>query len=164
MVDVRSQPHSRFSPQFSKGALAPAIEGADIGYAHLPDLGGRPDGSTYYDQLGHVLYGLVAESDRFKRAIETLEDLLDLQVVAIMCSEESPTECHRRLLVGRVLATRGWEILHLRGDGRIQPESELADLTGPAVEDGLFEGGELSTWRSIRSVSPSGRPPTSSPR
>jgi uncharacterized protein (DUF488 family) len=77
-----------------------------------------------------------------------------------MCSEEDPTACHRRLLIGRVLAQRGVSVRHIRGDGRVQGEAELADMYG-AGQPQLFAEMEEARWRSIRSVSPR-RPPRSS--
>jgi hypothetical protein len=39
-----------------------------------------------------------------------------------MCAEEDPEGCHRRLLVGRVLGDDGVDVVHIRGDGRLEPE------------------------------------------
>jgi hypothetical protein len=74
-----------------------------------------------------------------------------------MCSEKDPTNCHRHLLIGRVLAERRISLLHIRGDGSIQKGEELASLD----ESPSYEQGELwsvnndrgvKEWRSIRSV------------
>ena len=43
-----------------------------------------------------------------------------------MCSEEDPAVCHRHLLVGRVLAGEGLTLRHIRGDGRLQTDADLA--------------------------------------
>ena len=40
----------------------------------------------------------------------------------MLCAEENPAHCHRRLLVARVLFEEGARVLHIRGDGRLQPE------------------------------------------
>lgn len=162
LVDVRSQPYSRYAPQFNRAALDTILDAASIDYLHAVALGGRPDDSRHYDADGHVLYGRVAESNSFASAIEELEDAAMSSCVAIMCGEEDPSECHRRLLVGRVLRDRGWDLIHIRGDGSLQTEPELAATTGPAGQEGLFEGGEFSTWRSTQSVSPRSRPRGSS--
>ena len=49
----------------------------------------------------------------------------------MLCSEEDPSHCHRRLLVGRVLRQRKIEVQHIRGDGTVQAEDEL-EITGGA--------------------------------
>jgi hypothetical protein len=122
------------------------------------ELGGRPDGEEFYDAEDHALYSRVAESPLFLKGIERLEEIGKVSRVAIMCSEEDPTTCHRHLLVGRILAERGISLLHIRGDGRIPTGEELA----PLDEGSSYVHNELwpdnnnrgaSEWRSIRSVS-----------
>jgi uncharacterized protein (DUF488 family) len=77
--------------------------------------------------------------------------------VAIMCSEEDPAHCHRRLLVSKVLLDRGVTIAHIRRNGRVEIESGPLKLS----EGTLFED-EESLWRSSLSVSRGRRPGTSS--
>lgn len=159
VVDVRSSPYSRFAPQFNREKLKESLEGEGIKYLFLGrELGGRPDGEQYYDDEGHVLYGRVAESAFFNEGVARLENGLSRYRVAIMCSEEDPTDCHRRLLVTRVLNDRGVEVRHVRGDGRVQLESELAG----APQGDIFNGFEETAWRSTRSVSPARAPISSS--
>jgi len=168
LVDVRSQPYSKYVPHFNAGALKPAILAAGMKYLYLgKELGGRPDDKRYYDSDGHVLYGLVAESEEFKAGIERLLRGAREHRVALMCNEENPAECHRRLLVGRVLSERGVRILHIRGDGRIEPEEELAAAEQPAdtgQQEFTFAVHERPAWKSTRSVSQARPPKRSSER
>lgn len=46
--------------------------------------------------------------------------------IALLCSEESPARCNRRLLISRPLVARGIRTYHIRGDGRLQAEEDLA--------------------------------------
>lgn len=160
LVDVRSYPASRFAPQFNRNPFASGLRNAGVMYEFVPSLGGRPTRRDMYDGDGHVLYGRVAETPEFVQAIAELADLASRKRVAIMCGEEDPSECHRRLLVGKVLIDAGLKIDHIRGTGELVPDHDLRAVHG--IQAGLFEGGELTTWRSIRSVLPSGRPRTSS--
>lgn len=155
IVDVRSFPFSRHAPQFNREGLSAALARTGVKYVFMgEELGGRPDGDEFYDDDDHVLYGRVAESDLYQEGIDRLEKGLDRYRVALMCSEEDPTGCHRHLLVTRVLAERGVEVIHLRGDARTQSEEELRTRAGSAHEQiGLFDGEEGDAWRSIRSVS-----------
>jgi uncharacterized protein (DUF488 family) len=90
------------------------------------ELGGRPESSEFYDAEGFVLYSRIAESPLFLEGIERLITGITTYRVALMCGEENPANCHRRLLVGRVLAKRGVSVRHIRGDGTVQDEDELA--------------------------------------
>lgn len=160
VVDVRSQPHSRWNTQFNAGPVRVQIERAGIRYVFLgEELGGRPSDPGMYDDTGHVLYAEVARSERFLAGLERLTEGAGRYRVAMMCSEEDPTDCHRRLLITRVLAERGVRVTHLRGDGTFIDEDELARRERPD-QPTLF-GGEERPWRSTRSVSP-GTPPRSS--
>jgi uncharacterized protein (DUF488 family) len=158
LVDVRSWPHSRFVQWADAAALPGLIEEAGVRYLFLgKELGGRPEADGFYDADGHVLYGKVAEQEWFTRAIERLERGAQEYRVAIMCSEEDPTHCHRRLLVSKVLLDRGLTVAHIRKSGQIEIESGPLKLS----EGTLFED-EESLWRSSLSVSRGRRPSTSS--
>lgn len=169
LADVRSQPYSRHAPHFGRDPLRAGAREAGIEYVFLGEaLGGRPREPAFYDARGHVLYGLVAASERFMVGLKRLEALARERRVAILCGEESPAECHRRLLVGRVLGERGAQVLHLRADGRVQTEPDVRDeeaaRDGTLGQLGLFDEDEVSVWRSTRSVSRGEGPGASSER
>jgi len=157
LVDVRSWPHSRFVEWADTAVLPELIAEANVRYLFLGnELGGRPEGDRFYDAEGHVLYGKVAEQDWFEAAIRRLERGAEKYRVAIMCSEEDPSHCHRRLLVSKVLLERGMTVAHIRKSGRVEIESGSLRL----AEGTLFED-EESLWRSSLSVSRA-RPPKAS--
>ena len=166
VVDIRSAPYSRFAPQFDHEVLERKL--AECGVKHLflgAELGGRPNDREYYDKQGHVLYGRMTGNPEFVAGIERLERGIANYRVALLCGEEDPAHCHRRLLVGRVLAERGHELLHIRADGRLQSEAELTVESGkPLVgeQPALFAELEEDQWRSTASVSPKRAPASSS--
>ena len=141
VADVRSYPASRYAPQFSRKRLASALEANGIGYAFMgAELGGRPKEAEFYGAGGGVLYSKLAGSQRFQGGLERLIEMLLEARVAIMCSEEKPVSCHRRLLVGRALQERGIEVQHLRADGSAQAEDDLdAPAGGRAGQLQLFD-------------------------
>jgi uncharacterized protein (DUF488 family) len=167
LVDVRSSPYSKYVPQFNSTSLAIAVRQVGIKYMFMGKaLGGRPDGDEFYDSDSHVLYNHVAEASFFLAGIDRLKKGGRTYRVAIMCSEEDPTACHRHLLIGRVLANQGVDLCHIRGDGHIQTEQELT-LPKEIVSYQQSLWGEQSSeeekpWRSIRPVSPKKQPPSSS--
>jgi uncharacterized protein (DUF488 family) len=145
IADVRSWPASRYTPWFDRQPLLEALDGAGVRYVFLGhELGGRPEEKHLYDEGGHVRYDAVASSKVFARGLERLRRGTEALRIAVMCAEENPAHCHRRLLVGRVLFEQGTRILHIRGDGRLEPESGFVRL------DSLFE--ESLPWRSTASV------------
>jgi len=150
IADVRSMPYSKYTPQFNKELLVASLLKAGIRYQFMGDsLGGRPPEPDLYDDEGHVLYSELAKNFRFKSGVEQLCIAAEKESIAMMCSEESPQNCHRRLLISRVLSEQGVETLHVRGNRSVQSNAELINLFGPHFTENLF-GGE--PWRSIQPV------------
>jgi len=126
LVDARSQPFSRFSPHFSRKTLERAVTEASIRYLFMGDaLGGRPQPRACYDAAGHVDYDRVEEQDFYQRGIERLLEGIARFRVCLLCSEEDPSQCHRRLLITRTLVRHGVEVCHIRGTGAVETEAEL---------------------------------------
>jgi len=160
VVDARSKPYSKYTTQFDHEALKLALQDAGIRYLYLGrELGGRPEGDGFYDDEGHVLYDRVAATSLFLEGLSRLERGIREYTVAMLCAEESPAACHRRLLVGRVLLDHGIRVEHIRGDGRIQTEEEVAMQTDPDRDQlSLFGKAEAEPWKSIPSVLRKKRP------
>ncbi|MHC4176303.1 MAG: DUF488 domain-containing protein [Planctomycetota bacterium] len=191
LLDVRSSPYSRYASQFNKEAICNALKAQGVDYLFLGDLlGGIPsagredalprgggawpphipttaerEDGQFYDPEGYVLYDRLAQSPQFQQGVERLLEKIGTARAALMCGEEDPTDCHRRLLVGRVLGTRGVTVLHIRGDGRIQSEQQVAQQQWFRQTKGqltLFDMEEPQQWKSTRSALPRKAPPSSS--
>lgn len=166
IADVRSGPYSGYALHFNKEALQRALQARGIRYLFLGDvLGGRPEGEEFYDDDEHVLYDRLAQSPGFQQGITGLLDGIRTRRVALLCGEEDPTHCHRRLLIGRVLCHEGVRVVHIRGDARVQTEEELAkeeEYQKTKGQMSLFDMQETEPWRSTRSVSRKRPQPSSS--
>jgi uncharacterized protein (DUF488 family) len=164
LVDARSQPYSKYATQFDQEPLKVALQDAGIRYLYLGrELGGRPDRDEFYDTEGHVLYDRVAATGDFQEGLLRLERGIREYCVVLLCAEENPAACHRRLLVGRVLGTRGIQVDHIRGDARVQTEEEVgAELDPNRDQLTLFQKAEAEPWKSIPSVLRKKRPNNSS--
>lgn len=155
VVDSRSHPYSGYEPHFDRELLCASTESRGIRYLYMgDDLGGRPLGSEYYDAEGRVLYYRVAESERFNAGLSSLLRESQRSRTAVLCSEEDPIHCHRRLLIARVLTNNGVVVQHIRGSGRLQPESELSSNEVPPQLE-MFETSQedrMNEWKSTQSV------------
>jgi hypothetical protein len=110
------------------------------------------------------LYDRVAATSHFLEGLSRLERGIREYNVAMLCAEENPATCHRRLLVGRVLLDRGILVEHIRGDGRIQTEDEVAAEADPDRDQlSLFQKAEAEPWKSIPSVLRKKRPNSETP-
>jgi uncharacterized protein (DUF488 family) len=153
VIDVRSSPYSRFAPHFSKRPLQQALANAGFRYLYLGDrLGGLPDSQDFYDADGYVLYGKIAATAPFREALDRVIEGASRYRLTLMCAEENPEGCHRRLLVGRALRNRGLTVRHIRGDASVIDDTALPSGDPAAnVQASLFEQPALP-WRSLHPV------------
>lgn len=132
LVDVRSIPGSRATPQFNIETLPDSLAGEGIGYEHLRSLGGRrhhkkgapPSTNTFWRVLAFRNYADYAETDAFRAGLDELVALAREHSCAIMCAEAVWWRCHRRIISDSLLA-RGVPVEHIMGLGQVT----LATLT-----------------------------------
>jgi uncharacterized protein (DUF488 family) len=143
VVDVRSIPRSRWTPQFNRDALPEVLAAEDIGYEHLRALGGRrhhaksapPSTNTFWRVLAFRNYADYAETGAFRAGLDDLLALSRKHRCAIMCAEAVWWRCHRRIITDYLLA-RGVPVEHIMGPGLVTP----ATLTpgALALKDGTL--------------------------
>lgn len=125
LVDVRSAPHSSYTPQFNRETLAELMASAEIAYHYAGEyLGGRPKDPTCYkhgkvptgkvDYVKLVDYTEVTRRPWFQKGLERLIQIASERTTTIMCTEENPQDCHRLRLITPALESRGIEVVHLR--------------------------------------------------
>jgi uncharacterized protein (DUF488 family) len=127
VADVRRFPGSRRNPQFDAGALGETLGVAEIEYVQLgEELGGRRSEPARSDarasawrNRSFAAYARHMESDEFAAGLARLERLAWARRTALMCAEADWRRCHRRLIAD-ALAARGWRVLHLRADRRLE--------------------------------------------
>jgi uncharacterized protein (DUF488 family) len=138
LVDIRSQPYSKFHPDFSKEALEKSLKQYGMQYVFMGDaLGGRPkDRACYVD--GKVDYARVREQPFYQKGISYLRTAWEKQLyIALMCSEAKPQECHRSKLVGNTLIEQGIEVAHIDEAGAIKTQPQI---------DEMLTGGQLTLF------------------
>jgi|ERR1022692_1186889 uncharacterized protein (DUF488 family) len=120
VADVRSQPYSRYNPQFNREELASALQSSGLEYAFLGrELGARSaDPACYRD--GRAQYSLIARTPLFEKGIERLQAEIESFRVAILCAEKEPLVCHRSILIGRYLHEKGFDVRHILEDGSVE--------------------------------------------
>jgi len=144
IADVRSAPHSRFCPWFSRVPLAATLSAAGIGYIAMGEaLGGRPRNAALYRD-GVADYEAMAQQPEFQAGLDRLCTGAARLRICLMCAEREPLDCHRCLLVTRALTVRGLAVGHILHDGTIEPhrdtEQRLLALT--ETNDDLFAPGQ----------------------
>ena len=124
IADVRSKPHSRWSPQFNKQALGTALGQNDVAYVFLgKELGGRPEDPALLKD-GRPDYSAMSHIESFRAGIERIIEGAKTHRIALLCAERDPIHCHRFLLVGRHLASRGIPVAHILASGDVEDQEQ----------------------------------------
>lgn len=108
LVDVRLTPLSR-KPGLSKTKLSEALAAADIGYVHHRALGNPKDNRAGFragEPESRARYRDVLETAAAADALAHVTELLDGGVVALLCFEQDHSECHRDIVVRRLMKER----------------------------------------------------------
>jgi uncharacterized protein (DUF488 family) len=129
VADVRSQPYSRFNPQFNREVLASSLKRAAMEYVFLgQELGARSDDPACY-RNGRAQYSLIAKAAMFQRGNGRLLSGAERFRLAILCAEKEPLVCQRGILISRHLHENGIVVRHILEDGSLEdPESAVERL------------------------------------
>ena len=134
--DVRSNPYSRFNPQYNREKLQASLAAAGgIRYVFLgEELGARTKDPSCYDEKGRVSYTKLAGTPLFRQGIERLQTGLRQHRIAIMCAERNPLECHRTILVSRELEKVGVPVTHILHDGALESNRQAIQRLATELE------------------------------
>lgn len=138
LVDVRTSPYSKVSPEYTRSYLNNALRKAGIEYVFMGgELGGLPGSEECYTE-GKVDYSKVERQEFYLRGISRLEKYHDGKPIALMCTEIKPEECHRSKLIGQTLVKRGYTVQHVDENSDLCNHKDvIARLTSGQIN--LFE-------------------------
>lgn len=127
LVDVRSVPRSRHTPQFNRDTLGKALEPYGIAYDHLAALGGlrhttKDSVNMGWRNTSFRGYADYMQTPEFERGIDELLRLAGKGSTAIMCAEAVPWRCHRSM-IGDALLVRDITVIDIFDSQKSQPET-----------------------------------------
>ena len=124
IVDIRSKPYSRWAPFANRENLQRLLVQAGIDYLYFGDvLGGLVPGVARLTRAERLqAYENVRQGKDFQDGICSLVEEIQRCRTCMLCAEEDPANCHRRLLVGPSITEKGIQIVHIRGDGRVEQD------------------------------------------
>lgn len=124
VADVRSQPYSKFKPEFNRESFKEVLSKNNIAYVFLgEECGARVDDSKCYTN-GKVNYDLVAQNQIFKNGLKRIKKGMEKYNIVLMCAEKDPITCHRTILVSRNLQSAGVKIKHILSNGRVEQHKD----------------------------------------
>ncbi len=137
VADIRTVPRSRRNPQYDQESLRRFLAEHQVGYVHLPALGGlrhpRKDSpNTGWTNASFRGYADYMQTREFQAAVEDLISRAAQTETAIMCAEAVPWRCHRSL-VGNALLVRGIDVEDIMSEKNSKPHK----FTAWARVDGL---------------------------
>ena len=113
IADVRSQPYSKFKPEFNRDNLKKSLINNCIEYVFLGDnIGARIKAPECYKK-GQADYELIAKHPLFQEGIDRLLKGMEKFSIALMCAEKDPINCHRTILICKYLKKYQIKIYHI---------------------------------------------------
>lgn len=100
VVDIRAQPTSLHTPAWNKPTLARAVEARGLQYVHRPDLGVPKEVRAAYHagkMTPPAFFAWYDQQVATKERVGELRALLPSRPL-FLCTELSPTQCHRHRL------------------------------------------------------------------
>ena len=128
LIDVRAHPGSRRHPQFNRDALENSLgkhgiayqwEGKALGGFRRPRPNSRNTALRNESFRGYADY---MDSEEFAAGAGRLIERARETNLAVMCAEQHPSRCHRRL-ISDWLASREIEVEHLIDTRRSEPHA-----------------------------------------
>jgi len=139
VVDVRSMPRSRYTPQFNSDTLAKALGADSISYLHLADLGGlrhtRKDSINLgWHNTSFRGYADYMQTEEFERGLAELLTRAEQKTTVIMCAEALPWRCHRSM-IGDALLIRKVTVVNIFDKNKTSEETltDFAKVQGTKI-------------------------------
>jgi uncharacterized protein (DUF488 family) len=138
VIDTRSHPSGRLNPEFVPEILGSALHAHNIEYLQLGnELGGRPKQPECYEE-GRVVYELLGRTEPFQHGLQVLREVASEKLAGIICVEIDPIECHRMLLISRLLRQE-FQISHIIPGSTIEPHKQsevrlVREIFGPGAD------------------------------
>jgi len=125
LIDIRTLPGSRHTPQFNLEHLQQALPEAGVEYIHLKSLGGlrKPQKDSTlnaaWQNSGFRGYADYMQTPEFENALNQLMAFLKAKKTVYCCTEAVFWRCHRQL-VSDALVVRGYQIGHIFNASKVE--------------------------------------------
>ncbi len=125
LVDIRTLPGSKHTPQFNLEPMKDALPLTGIEYIHMKNLGGlrKPVKDSIlnaaWKNSGFRGYADYMQTPEFKAALDKLIELIKEKRTVYCCTEAVFWRCHRQL-VSDALLVRGFRIGHIFSPSKVE--------------------------------------------
>lgn len=130
IVDVRSTPYSRYTPQYNRENLKVSLKKYGVAYIGMAkEFGARRDNrSLYHDEGGYLDFELVYKDEYFLKGVQRIDAGISLGYkIALMCTERDAIDCHRNIMIARYFHRQGYAIVNVKHDESSELQHELEE-------------------------------------
>lgn len=126
LIDVRSNPNSKFYPSYNRENLERILRLNGIVYRNYrEEFGARQEDRKYYKK-GYLDFNEYTQSNSFLNGVRKVEvGMARNYVVALMCAEKDPSTCHRTIMVARKFHELGYTIKNILADGSYELQESI---------------------------------------
>jgi uncharacterized protein (DUF488 family) len=125
VADVRSQPFSKFKPEFNGEIIKSFLRENGIYYVFLGnECGARISAPECYIN-GKADYGLISNHPIFHSGLKRIVNGLSKHNIVLMCAEKDPIMCHRTILICKNLKNDIKNIEHILHNGDVETQSHI---------------------------------------
>jgi uncharacterized protein (DUF488 family) len=126
VIDVRSNPNSKFHEEFNKKNIESELKIRSIIYRNYQDEFGARQLNTAFYSDGYLNFRTFSNSKIFMSGIsKVIAGTNAGYTIVLMCAEKDPVNCHRNIMVARKLHEMGYEIRNLLSDGTYELQTDL---------------------------------------
>jgi uncharacterized protein (DUF488 family) len=128
LVDIRTLPGSKHTPQFNQEHLAATLPAAGVEYIHMKTLGGLRKPlknltiNSAWRNSSFRGYADYMQSSEFESALNKLIVLMTEKRSVYACTEAVFWRCHRQL-VSDALTVRGYRVGHIFSPAKVEEHS-----------------------------------------
>ncbi|QQO07892.1 DUF488 domain-containing protein [Breznakiella homolactica] len=129
VIDVRSQPFSRYYNEYNRENLEKVLSRCRIHYrSYAAELGGKQTDRRYYTAGTYFDFERYAQSESFAAGFEKVKQSLERGYsISLMCAEKDPFNCHRAIMIARVFHEAGFKVIHLLPDNKEMTQEDIEE-------------------------------------
>lgn len=126
LIDVRSNPNSKFYEDYNQNNLEKVLKLHRIIYRNYKDeFGARQEEKKYYKN-GYLDFDEYTKSKSFLDGIKKVEEGMKMNYVfVLMCAEKDPSTCHRNIMVAKKFHEMGYNIKNILAGGSIETQKSI---------------------------------------
>ncbi|MCT4605739.1 MAG: DUF488 domain-containing protein [Marinisporobacter sp.] len=127
IVDVRSTPFSKYTPQFNRKDLKITLNQKGVHYIYMGiEFGARRNEQYLYTSQGYLDFEKTIKNKVFLQGVRRLVDGCEKGFnISLMCTEKDPFDCHRSIMVGKGLKDNGFDVKHIFPNGNVQTQEQI---------------------------------------